>query len=192
MNNDSILQAKCAAGSLCKAPDDAKLEESTHYCFECRGKIHCVMRCGRILSEIKITADQLSSAGRASFQSSDHYLLSISMVCITRLSTSSDTTTTTGTASLKRKGSEILADRDSSSLLKEAKQTTCEDTTADGKNTEAEKEDTDWKVVSPSACCVAKWWKYYKKINSVAQPSMKDYAACIPSVLLWVNLLKGQ
>jgi hypothetical protein len=178
MNNDSILQAKCAAGSLCKAPDDAKQEESTHYCFECRGKIHCAMWCGHILSEIKITTDQLSSAGRASFQSSDHDLLSICMVCIIQLSTSSDTTTTTGTASLKRKGSEILADHDLSSLLKEAKQTTCEDTTADGKNTEAEKEDIDWKLVSPSTCCVAKWWKYYKKFNSVAHPSMKDYAAC--------------
>jgi hypothetical protein len=147
-----------------------------HYCFECRGKIHCAMWCGRILSEIKITADQLSSAGRASFQSSDNDLLSVCMVCITRLSTSSDTTTTTGTTSLKRKGSEILADCDFSSLLKEAKHNLC--TTAGRKNTEAEKEDIDWKLVSPSACCVAKWWKCMKKFNSVAHPSMKDYAAC--------------
>jgi hypothetical protein len=136
------------------------------------------MWCGHIVSEIKITADQLSSAGRASFQSSHHDLHSICMVCITQLSTSSDTTTTTSTASLKQKGSEILADCDLSSLLKEAKQTTCEDTTADETNTEADKEDIDWKVVSPSTFCVAKWWKYYKKFNSVAHPSMKDYAAC--------------
>ena len=33
-------------------------------------------------------------------------------------------------------------------------------------------------MVSPSASCVAKWWKYYEKFNSVAHPSMKGYAAC--------------
>jgi hypothetical protein len=125
MNNDSTRQAKCAAGSLCEAPDHAKLEESTHYCFECKGKIHSAIWWGRNLSEInssgslKITADQLSSAGRASFQSSDHDLLSICRVCIARLSTSSNNTT--DTAILKRKGSELLDDRDLTSLLKEAK-----------------------------------------------------------------------
>ena len=187
MKNDSTQQAKCAAGSLCEAPDDAKLEESTHHCFECKGKIHSILWCGRILSDInssgslKITADQLSSAGRVSFQSSDHDLLSICRVCIARLSTSaSDTTTTTWTtASMKRKGSELLDDRDLSSRLKGATQTTREDTTADGVNAEAEKEEiVDWKLVSSSAVCVAKWWKYYQRFNSVAHPNMKDYAAC--------------
>jgi hypothetical protein len=80
---------------------------------------------------------------------------------------------------MKRKGSELLDDCDLSSLLKGAKQTMCEDTTADGKNAEAEKEEiVDWKLVSPSAVCVAKWWKHYKKFNPVAHPSMTDYAAC--------------
>jgi hypothetical protein len=44
-------------------------------------------------------------------------------------------------------------------------------------NAEAEKEEiVDWKLVSSSAVCVAKWWKYYQRFNSVAHPNMKDYA----------------
>ena len=97
------------------------------------------------------------------------------MVCITGLSPSSETLT--GTASLKRK---LLDDCDLSSLLKEAKHTTCVDTTAGGKNSETvNKEDIDWKLVNTSASCMAKWWKCYKKFSSVAHPRMGDYAACI-------------
>ena len=36
----------CAAGALCVAPPNATLEDSTHHCLKCRGRIHCALWCG--------------------------------------------------------------------------------------------------------------------------------------------------
>ena len=189
MNDDTELKAKCAAGLFCTAPSHADLESSTHFCFECRGRIHCAMWCGSTLSDVRttLTEDQLSSAGRASFLSSDHALLSICMVCITRLSSSpldssdaieskslppENPDTMFETTSCKRKGPQLHDDL--SSLLSEAKKAYT-DHSAD---VEEEKEAADWKLISPGSSCVAKWWIYYKKFSPFAHPSMKDFAAC--------------
>jgi hypothetical protein len=89
--NDDHTQNECAAGALCVAPPGTDLSASAHRCLECRGKIHCAMWCGENWGEYiasdhcKITPEQLSAAGRASVQNSDHELITICRVCVDRL-----------------------------------------------------------------------------------------------------------
>ena len=87
---DDHTQHECAAGALCAAPPGTDVSASAHRCLDCRGKIHCAMWCGENWGEYiesdrcKITPDQLSAAGRASVQGSDHELITICRVCIDR------------------------------------------------------------------------------------------------------------
>ena len=89
--NDDHTQNECAAGALCVAPPGTDLSASAHRCLECRGKIHCAMWCGENWGEYiasdhcKITPEQLSAAGRANVQNSDHELITICRVCVDRL-----------------------------------------------------------------------------------------------------------
>jgi len=68
--------------TLCAAPPGTDVSASAHRCLDCRGKIHCAMWCSENWGEYiesdccKITPDQLSAAGRASVQGSDHELKS--------------------------------------------------------------------------------------------------------------------
>lgn len=88
---DNLTQHECAAGALCVAPSGADVSASTHRCLDCRGKIHCAMWCGENWKEYlesercNITPDQLSAAGRASVQGSNHEMITICRVCINRL-----------------------------------------------------------------------------------------------------------
>ena len=84
-------QHECAAGTLCAAPPGTDVSASAYRCLDCRGKIHCAMWCGENWGEYiesdrcKITPDQLSAAGRASMQGSDHELSPSVGFCINRL-----------------------------------------------------------------------------------------------------------
>ena len=84
-------ESACAAGRLCNAPDHADLNSSTHRCLNCRGKIHCALWCGENWGEYvksancRITPDQLSAAGRATVNDSDHELITICNGCVNSL-----------------------------------------------------------------------------------------------------------
>ena len=81
-------ESACAAGILCNAPDHADLNSSTHHCLYCRGKIHCALWCGKNWGEYvksancRMTPDQLSAAGRATLNDSDHELITICNGCV--------------------------------------------------------------------------------------------------------------
>ena len=80
----------CAAGDFCRAPREASLEDSTHHCLECRGRVHCALWCGENWGEYtcnagKITPAQLSADGKRSVETIDHESLMICRVCIDRL-----------------------------------------------------------------------------------------------------------
>ena len=88
---DNHTQHACAAGALCVAPSGADVSASTHRCLDCQRKIHCAMWCGENWKEYlesercNITPNQLSAAGRASVQGSNHEMITICRVCINRL-----------------------------------------------------------------------------------------------------------
>jgi hypothetical protein len=84
-------ESACAVGRLCNAPDHADLNSSMHRCLNCRGKIHCALWCGKNWGEYvksancRITPDQLSVAGRATLNDSDHELITICNGCVNSL-----------------------------------------------------------------------------------------------------------
>ena len=84
-------ESACAAGRLCNPPDHADLNSLTHRCLNCRGKIHCALWCGNNwgeyvkLANFQITPDQLSAAGRATLNNSDHELITICNGCVNSL-----------------------------------------------------------------------------------------------------------
>lgn len=82
-------QSLCAAGIWCTSTTGAEgVENSTHFCFDCRGKIHCALFCGKVLEEYmescKLDVSKLSPEGRDSFHTSSHHGLFICHMCINR------------------------------------------------------------------------------------------------------------
>ena len=82
-------QSLCAAGIWCTSTTGAEgIENSTHFCFDCRGKIHCALFCGKVLEEYmescKLDVNKLSPEGRDSFHTSSHHGLFICHMCINR------------------------------------------------------------------------------------------------------------
>jgi hypothetical protein len=82
--------SQCAAGIRCTSTTGAEgLDNSTHFCFDCRGKIHSALFCGKVLEEYtnesrKLDVDKLSPEGRDSFHKSSHNCLYICHTCINR------------------------------------------------------------------------------------------------------------
>ena len=81
----------CAAGIWCTSTTGNEgLENSTHFCFDCRGKIHCALFCGEVLEDYmnsescKLNVKKLSPEGRDSFHSARHHVLYICQMCIHR------------------------------------------------------------------------------------------------------------
>jgi hypothetical protein len=79
----------CAAGIWCTATT-GDLANSPHYCFDCRGRIHCALFCGKILEDYmnsdscKLDVNKLSSEGRDTFNCTSHDVLYICQMCINR------------------------------------------------------------------------------------------------------------
>ena len=79
----------CAAGIWCTATT-GDLAKSTHYCFDCRGRIHCALFCGEILEDYmnsdscKFDVNKLSSEGRNTFNRTSPDVLYICQMCINR------------------------------------------------------------------------------------------------------------
>ncbi len=99
---------ECATGMMCTAPPGAKLSESPHHCLDCRRKIHTAIWCGKNWggyvdsSVCKITANQLSIAGRESIQSIDHKMLTICHNCVNRLKSTATSESTLATTAERR------------------------------------------------------------------------------------------
>ena len=94
---------ECAAGMMCTAPPGAKLSESPHHCLDCRRKIHTAIWCGKNWGEYvdssvcKITANQLSIAGRESIHSIGHEMLTICYNCVNPLKSTTTSESTLAT-----------------------------------------------------------------------------------------------
>jgi hypothetical protein len=80
----------CAAGTWCTYTGGAEgLDNSTHFCFDCRLKIHCALFCGKVLEEYmnescKLDVNKLSPEGRDTLQRTSHSALYICHTCINR------------------------------------------------------------------------------------------------------------
>jgi hypothetical protein len=80
----------CAAGTWCTYSGGPEgLDNSTHFCFDCRLKIHCALFCGKVLDEYtnescKLNVNKLSPKGRDTLQRTSPSVLYICHTCINR------------------------------------------------------------------------------------------------------------
>jgi hypothetical protein len=81
---------ECAAGTMCRAPTDAILPNSTHTCRGCSKKIHSALLCGSSLSEMIITNPSVVGSklknGHIIEEDNDNKTRSICFTCMGPLS----------------------------------------------------------------------------------------------------------